>query len=46
MNFLLGQCLFNNIFCVTWIIPHPRKNQEISIKGNWIKVKHESNKIK
>ena len=46
MNFLLGQRLFNNIFCATWIIPYPRNNQEISIKENWIKEKkNELNKI-
>ena len=28
MKFLLGQRLFNNIFCATWIIPYPRNNQE------------------
>ena len=28
MKFLLGQRLFNNIFCETWIIPYPRNNQE------------------
>ena len=28
MKFLLGQRLFNNIFCATWIILYPRNNQE------------------
>ena len=29
MKFLVGQRLFNNnISCTTWIIPHPRNNQE------------------
>ena len=28
MKFLLGQRLFNNIFCATWIIQYPRNNQE------------------
>ena len=28
MKFLLDQSLFNNdIFCTTWIIPHPKKQQ-------------------
>ena len=29
MKFLLGQRLFNNIFCTTWMILHPRNNQKI-----------------
>ena len=37
MKFLLGQHLFNNIFCTTWIFPYPRNNQENIIKDNWIK---------
>ena len=33
MKVLVGQRLFNNnIFCTTWIIPHPRNNQEIKLK--------------
>ena len=28
MKFLLGQRLFNDIFCATWTIPHPRNKQE------------------
>ena len=46
MKFLLGQRLFNNIFCATWIIPYPRNNQENWIKENQIEEKNELNNIK
>ena len=36
MKFLLGQLVFNNIFCATWIIPYPRNNQEKKKKMNQI----------
>ena len=45
MKFLIGQRLFNNIFCATWIILYPRNNQENEIKKKKIK-KNESNEIK
>ena len=40
MKFLLGQRLFNNIFCANWIISYPWNNQE-----NEIKKKNNNNKI-